>query len=94
MIFTTTDVFANDGNGWSDPVHFTFQGYDTSVFWDDDGTTYIQGSHYWRVFPAIEQFAIDLETGTSLSGDPVIIWNGTGGMVSQIPLQRNNSLML
>ncbi|EJD08129.1 uncharacterized protein FOMMEDRAFT_101564 [Fomitiporia mediterranea MF3/22] len=85
LIFTTKDIFANNGNGWSDPVHFTFQGYDTSLFWDDDGTTYVQGSHYWRIFPAIQQFVIDVTTGESLSRDPVTIWNGTGGMAPEGP---------
>lgn len=81
VIFTNKDIWANNGNGWSDPVFFDFQGYDTSVFWDDDGKTYMQGSHYWRVFPAIQQFEIDLDTGKNLT-EPVTIWNGTGGMVS------------
>ncbi|KAH8115249.1 hypothetical protein DFH11DRAFT_1726116 [Phellopilus nigrolimitatus] len=62
IIFTTTDVFANNGNGWSDPVHFSFQGYDTSL-----------------------QFVIDLETGKSLSGDPMTMWSGTGGIAPEGP---------
>ena len=28
-----------------------------------------------------QQFKIDLQTGKSLSGDPVTLWNGTGGLV-------------
>lgn len=80
-IFTTTDIWANDGNGWSDPVPFSFPGYDTSLYWDDDGRVYVQGSHNWRVYPAIQQFEIDLATGASLSGEPVTIWTGTGGLV-------------
>ena len=39
------------------------------------------GSHAWRVFPAIQLFEIDLETGESLSGEPRTIWEGTGGFV-------------
>ena len=85
MIFTTTDIFANNGNGWSDPVHFTFQGYDTSLFWDTDAQgierVYVQGAHAWQVYPAIQLFEIDLATGESLSGDPVTMWTGTGGLV-------------
>lgn len=81
VIFTNDDIWANEGNGWSDPIHFNFSGYDTSLFWDDDGKVYVQGSHYWRIFPAIQQFEIDLHTGASLSGDPVTLWNGTGGLV-------------
>jgi len=34
---------------WTDAVHFNFNGYDTSPFWDDDGTAYIVGSHAYRV---------------------------------------------
>jgi hypothetical protein len=62
-------------------VHFTFEGYDTSLFWDDDNTTYVQGSHAWQVYPAIQQFKIDVMTGKNLS-EPMILWNGTGGLVS------------
>ena len=80
----TDDIYANNGNGWSDPVHFTFEGYDTSLFWDDDGTAYVQGSHAWHVFPAIEQFAIDVTTGQNLT-EPIILWNGTGGLVCHVP---------
>ena len=39
------------------------------------------GSHAWRVFPAIQLFEIDLDTGESLSGEPRTIWEGTGGFV-------------
>ncbi|TDL23067.1 hypothetical protein BD410DRAFT_859486 [Rickenella mellea] len=67
------------------PIRFTFTGYDTSLFWDDDGKVYVQGSHYWRIFPAVQQFQIDLKTGASLNGDPVTIWNGTGGMAPEGP---------
>lgn len=81
LIFTNRDIFAKNGNGWSDPVHFSFVGYDTSLFWDDDGTAYIQGSHAWHIFPAIQQFKIDVNTGKALS-EPIILWNGTGGIVS------------
>ncbi|THG97986.1 hypothetical protein EW145_g7505 [Phellinidium pouzarii] len=95
-LFIFADIFANNGNGWSDPVHFTFQGYDTSLFWDNDGTVYVQGSHYWRVYPAIQQFAIDLKTGKSLSGNPVTLWNGTGGLAPEGPhvYKRNDGYYL
>jgi beta-xylosidase len=36
-------------SSWSDPVHFEYPGYDTSLFWDDDGKAYMVGSFYWRV---------------------------------------------
>ena len=53
---------------------------ETINHWDDDGTTYVQGSHAWHVFPAIQQFKIDVNTGEALS-EPIILWNGTGGLV-------------
>ncbi|TFK73257.1 hypothetical protein BDN72DRAFT_762060 [Pluteus cervinus] len=80
VLFTTDDIYAQNGNGWSDPIFFDFPGYDTSLFWDDDGKVYVQGSHAWRVFPAIQQYEIDIKTGASLSGDPVTLWTGTGGL--------------
>jgi beta-xylosidase len=30
-------------------VRFEYPGYDTSLFWDDDGKAYMVGSFYWRV---------------------------------------------
>ncbi len=47
MLFTTSDPSFND---WSDPILFDYPGYDTSLFWDDDGQVYVQGSFYWRVY--------------------------------------------
>ena len=86
VLFTTNDIYAKNGNGWSDPIFFDFPGYDTSLFWDDDGKVYVQGSHAWRVFPAIQQYEIDLKTGASLSGDLVTLWEGTGGLVRMLVL--------
>lgn len=47
IILRTKDPYAKDA--WSDPVHFIFDGYDTSPFWHEDGTVYVQGSHPWEV---------------------------------------------
>ena len=47
IIFTTRDIW--NQTSWSDAVHFDFEGYDTSPFWDDDGTSYIVGSHAYKV---------------------------------------------
>ena len=77
IIFKTTDPYLDH---WSDPVHFTFEGYDTSPFWDVDGKTYIVGSHEYKVFPMIQGFEIDLDTG--VSGPILDLWPGTGGHVS------------
>ena len=30
-------------------MHFDFEGYDTEPFWDDDGKSYINGGHAWKV---------------------------------------------
>ncbi|EJU05923.1 hypothetical protein DACRYDRAFT_127580 [Dacryopinax primogenitus] len=78
ILFTNPDPIGNP-NGWSDPIHFYFPGYDTSLFWDYDGKIWVQGSHAWQIYPQIQQYQIDLSTGQSLSGDPVMMWNGTGG---------------
>ncbi|KDQ50865.1 glycoside hydrolase family 43 protein [Jaapia argillacea MUCL 33604] len=85
LIFTNTDIFANNGNGWSDPIHFSpgFQGYDVSLFWDDDGKTYVQGSHAWRVQPGIWQYEIDLTNGSIWN--PEVLWTGTGGIAPEGP---------
>ncbi|PMD26966.1 glycoside hydrolase family 43 protein [Hyaloscypha hepaticicola] len=65
FIFTTTDPY-ND-NAWSDPLVFPLIDIDPNLFWDDDGTTYIQ-------FSGIHQQTIDLETG--ILGPASIIWTG------------------
>ncbi|KIJ38391.1 glycoside hydrolase family 43 protein [Sphaerobolus stellatus SS14] len=80
IIFKTTDPYADH---WSDPVHFMFEGYDTSPFWDLDGKTYIVGSHEYKVFPMIQGFEIDLETG--VSGPIMDLWPGTGGHAPEGP---------
>ncbi|TFK50995.1 hypothetical protein OE88DRAFT_1660173 [Heliocybe sulcata] len=82
LIFTTTDIY---GDNWSDPIHFSprFQGYDVSLFWDDDGSTYVQGSHAWQVSPGIWQYEIDLSNGTIWN--PELLWTGTGGLAPEGP---------
>lgn len=61
LIFETTNPYFSAA--WSDPVHFNFTGYDTSPFWDTDGTVYVTGSHPWEIQPGINQAIINLETG-------------------------------
>ncbi|THW74859.1 glycoside hydrolase family 43 protein, partial [Aureobasidium pullulans] len=46
IIFKTQNPY--NQSSWSIPVHFPFEGYDTSPFWDDDGKTYMTGSHAYR----------------------------------------------
>lgn len=81
IIFSTKDPY--DAASWSAAVHFPFEGYDTSPFWDDDGQVYIAGAHAWKVRPGIDFFTIDLETGEA--GPSKNIWNGTGGLAPEGP---------
>ncbi|UQC91016.1 beta-xylosidase [Colletotrichum lupini] len=77
IIFKAQDPF--NPESWTDAVHFEFEGYDTEPFWDDDGKTYINGAHAWKIGPWIQQAEADLNTGKV--GEWRTIWNGTGGMV-------------
>ncbi|KAJ7137758.1 arabinofuranosidase [Mycena epipterygia] len=81
IILRTKNPYAADA--WSDPVHFTFDGYDTSPFWHEDGTVYVQGSHPWEVSPHIDQMQLNLDTGEATEQLP--IWNGTGGLAPEGP---------
>ncbi|THG99404.1 hypothetical protein EW026_g2933 [Hermanssonia centrifuga] len=74
MLFTTSDPSFND---WSDPILFDYPGYDTSLFWDDDGQVYIREE--------ISQYQIDVRTGRSLSDAPQKIWAGMGGKAPEAP---------
>ncbi|KAI7262877.1 glycoside hydrolase family 43 protein, partial [Hortaea werneckii] len=84
FLISTTDPYSS--TAWSDPIHFPFVGYDTDPFWDpqDNNKTYVTGSHAYRIYPAITQAPIDLNTG-ELEYDPVILWNGTGGNAPEGP---------
>ncbi|KAI1175626.1 glycosyl hydrolase [Nemania sp. FL0916] len=68
---------------WSIATQFTFQGYDTSPFWDVDGKTYIVGAHAWRVAPGIMLAEADLNTGKL--GEWKTIWQGSGGSSPEGP---------
>lgn len=81
LILKTTNPYSSAA--WSDPVHFNFTGYDTSPFWDIDGTVYVTGSHPWEIQPGINQATIDLDTGEV--GPIVNVWNGTGGEAPEGP---------
>ena len=82
MIFTSSDPYTSAS--WSQPVHFNFTGYDTSPFWDADGTVYVTGSHPWEVTPGITQTTLNLTTGEV--GDSLhYVWNGTGGQAPEGP---------
>ncbi|SPN99011.1 related to beta-xylosidase [Cephalotrichum gorgonifer] len=80
IIFSAKDPF--DPLSWSEAVHFEFEGYDPSPFWED-GKVYVTGAHAWRVLPGIHQTEIDLETGEV--GEWEVIWEGTGGQAPEGP---------
>ena len=65
FLFTTTNPY--DTNSWSDPLVFPLLDIDPSIFWDDDGKTYLH-------FSGIHQQTIDLTTGAL--GPASIIWKG------------------
>ncbi|PIG81029.1 xylosidase : arabinofuranosidase [Aspergillus arachidicola] len=81
FVISTDDPFEPDS--WTDPVHFDFGGYDTSLFWDDNGQVYVTGSHEYKVWPGIQTATIDLQTGET--GPWLNPWNGTGGLAPEGP---------
>lgn len=82
LIFTSEDPFHS--SSWSNPVHFNFTGYDTSPYWDTDGTVFVSGAHPWQVRPGIDQTTINLQTG-QVGETLVNVWNGTGGLAPEGP---------
>lgn len=81
FIVSTTDIWSDN---WSDPVFFQFKGIDPSIFFDDDGRTYMQGSASPGPMTKIHLFEIDLKTGEKLSEEKKI-WDGTGGIYPEGP---------
>ncbi|TQN69361.1 Non-reducing end alpha-L-arabinofuranosidase [Colletotrichum shisoi] len=81
FVLTSTDPYSSDA--WSDPVHFSFPGFDPSPFWDDDGKTYVSGAHTAAYYPGIMHAPLDLDTGEI--GDIIMPWNGTGGRSPEAP---------
>ncbi|KAL1959812.1 hypothetical protein VTO42DRAFT_957 [Malbranchea cinnamomea] len=75
------DIWSNE---WSDPVYFDFKGIDPSIFFDDDGRAYIQGSAAPGPMTKIHLFEIDLQTGKKLSEEKKI-WDGTSGIYPEGP---------
>ncbi|GAB7335016.1 hypothetical protein MBLNU13_g06878t1 [Cladosporium sp. NU13] len=72
FILSTTDIWSNE---WSDPIFYDFYGIDTSLFWDDDGRSYLIGAASPAPASKIKQFQIDVKTGEKLS-DEIILWEG------------------
>ena len=81
FILSTRDIWSNR---WSDPVYFDFKGIDPSIFFDDDGRAYIQGSAAPGPMTKIHLFEVDLQTGKKLSKEKKI-WDGTGGIYPEGP---------
>ena len=76
-------VWAKDPAGpWSDPVPLNTPGIDPSLFFDDDGKVYYIGTGYSN--PAIYIRELDL-IQQKLVGEPVGVWNGTGGSSPEGP---------
>lgn len=83
IIFKSTDPY--DPTAWTNAVHFPFFGYDTSPFWDPiNNKTYLLGSYYWRVSPALQLAEANLDTGEILS-PWTTLWTGTGGLAPEGP---------
>lgn len=76
FIISTKDIASNL---WSKPVYFDFDGFDPSLFFDDDGNVYVQGAfvlgYQGQPSTTIKQFCIDLTTGKALS-EQKVIWEG------------------
>jgi beta-xylosidase len=81
FIISTTDIHAN---AWSDPISFSFNGIDPSLFFDHDGKAYLVGSRSPGPQTKIVCFEIDVETGEKLSEEKEL-WHGTGGIYPEGP---------
>ncbi|KAI9148347.1 Non-reducing end alpha-L-arabinofuranosidase BoGH43A [Paramyrothecium foliicola] len=81
FLITSKDPYSSEA--WSDPVHFSFPGFDPSPFWDDDGTTWVSGAHTAAYYPGVMHAPLNFETGEI--GDIIMPWNGTGGASPEAP---------
>jgi alpha-N-arabinofuranosidase len=68
---------------WSEPIWVEGNGWDSSLFFDDDGKAYFQWFEY-DPFSAIYQTEIDIATGQHLT-KPKVVWQGTGGRSPEGP---------
>jgi beta-xylosidase len=86
FIITATDI--ENPDTFSDLIYFDFQGIDPSLFFDDDGTAYLQGSwiHGYNKEPAtvIKQVQIDPNTGLFKSSIRDI-WSGHTSVIPEGP---------
>ncbi|CZT51356.1 related to xylosidase/arabinosidase [Rhynchosporium secalis] len=81
FIVSTTDIWSDQ---WSQSIFFDFDGIDPSIFFDEDGRVYMQGSGGRGPMTKINLFEIDLKTGKKLSEEKTI-WEGTGGIYPEGP---------
>ncbi|KFY35513.1 hypothetical protein V494_05851 [Pseudogymnoascus sp. VKM F-4513 (FW-928)] len=81
FIVSSRNIWTNE---WSDPIYFDFNGIDPSIFFDDSGRAYIQGSAGPGPMTKIHLFEVDLKTGKKLSEEKKI-WDGTGGIYPEGP---------
>jgi xylan 1,4-beta-xylosidase len=71
-------VTAEDPAGpWSDPICVPTEGFDPSLFFDDDGKVYFQSQEGEGRESHIIQYRIDLTTGNRI-GQKKTIWTGDG----------------
>jgi xylan 1,4-beta-xylosidase len=82
-------VTAEDPSGpWSEPIWIPGQGgIDPSLFFDDDGTVYLQttgGPSGLASARGIWQSTLDVNTGELIEG-PRLLWPGTGGRYPEGP---------
>ncbi|TVY67697.1 Non-reducing end alpha-L-arabinofuranosidase BoGH43A [Fusarium oxysporum f. sp. cubense] len=76
VVYTTSNPY--ESTSWSDPVIMQTSGLDPDIFWDDDGQAYMS---YATI--GIQQAPVNLTDGTV--GQPISIWNGTGGRNAEGP---------
>lgn len=72
FILSTADIWNDE---WSDPVFYDFNAIDPSLFWDDDGKSYVIGAADQSPETVIRQIEIDVKTGKKLSKAKVL-WEG------------------
>jgi alpha-N-arabinofuranosidase len=78
----------NPAGPWSKPIWFDPDGWDPSLFFDDDGKVYLSrngkvgesDAEGWGIL----QYEIDPRTGKRLSA-PRIVWKGSGGFGPEAP---------
>ena len=81
FIVSCTDIHAGQ---WSDPVPFSFDGIDTSLYFASDGKVWVCGSKSPGPMTRIMLFEVDIGTGAKLTEEKEL-WSGTGGIYPEGP---------